>query len=149
GGEKQRLAIAGLLALRPPLMVFDEPTTDLDPVGRADVLTTLATLRAEGLTLIVIEHDTTAALDADVVLFLSEGRVLADGTPRVLLADVACCAAAGVRPPDVSRLFAALGLPDPPLDVAEAAARLRAANLLPAPPPAKPVAAPSGEVLLE
>src|SRR5207253_1054476 len=44
GGEKQRLAIAGLLALRPPVMVLDEPTTDLDPVGRAEVLRTLAGL---------------------------------------------------------------------------------------------------------
>jgi len=46
GGEKQRLAIAGLLALRPRIMLLDEPTTDLDPVGRADVLHTLAALRA-------------------------------------------------------------------------------------------------------
>src|SRR5205807_2590416 len=46
GGEKQRLAIAGLLALRPPVMVLDEPTTDLDPAGRAEVLRTLAGLRA-------------------------------------------------------------------------------------------------------
>src|SRR5207244_2262114 len=61
GGEKQRLAIAGLLALRPPVMVLDEPTTDLDPVGRAEVLGTLAGLRGDGLTLVVIEHDTAAA----------------------------------------------------------------------------------------
>jgi energy-coupling factor transport system ATP-binding protein len=149
GGEKQRLAIAGLLALRPPLMVFDEPTTDLDPVGRAEVLATLATLRAEGLTLIVIEHDATAAVDADLVLFLTEGRTNASGTPRVLLADVASCVAAGVRPPDVGRVFAAFALPDPPLDVDEAAGRLRAASLVPAPPSPEPVVPPSGEVLLE
>src|SRR5207253_1174813 len=65
GGEKQRLAIAGLLALRPPVMVLDEPTTDLDPVGRAEVLRTLAGLRGDGLTLVVIEHDTAAAAGAD------------------------------------------------------------------------------------
>ena len=62
GGEKQRLAIAGLLALRPPIMVLDEPTTDLDPAGRAEVLEVLAALRADGLTLLVIEHDTPAAM---------------------------------------------------------------------------------------
>ena len=48
GGEKQRLAIAGLLALRPGIMVFDEPTTDLDPRGRADVFRVLHTLRDDG-----------------------------------------------------------------------------------------------------
>jgi energy-coupling factor transport system ATP-binding protein len=133
GGEKQRLAIAGLLALRPPIMVFDEPTTDLDPVGRAEVLHTLARLRAEGLTLVVIEHDTAAALDADQLLILRDGRVLAHGTPRALLADVATCAAAGVRAPDTARVFAALGLPEPPFDVAAAADALRAHGLVPVP----------------
>src|SRR5438093_6532628 len=77
GGEKQRLAIAGLLALRPPIMIFDEPTTDLDPVGRAEVFGVLAALRAEGLTLVLIEHDTSAALDADQPLLVRDGRVIA------------------------------------------------------------------------
>jgi energy-coupling factor transport system ATP-binding protein len=148
GGEKQRLAIAGLLALRPPVMVLDEPTTDLDPVGRAEVLATLATLRAEGLTLVVIEHDTAAAVDADVVLFLADGCPLALGAPQVLLGDVGTCARAGLRAPDVSRVFAALGLPEPPLDVEEAARRLRAAGLVPA-PPASPAAPAAGPVVLE
>jgi energy-coupling factor transport system ATP-binding protein len=133
GGEKQRLAIAGLLALHPPLMVLDEPTTDLDPAGRAEVFRTLAALRSEGLTLVVIEHDASVAEHADVLLLLREGEVIARGTPRTLLADVATCVAAGVRPPDVSRVFTALGLADPPLDVEAGAARLRDAGLVPAP----------------
>src|SRR5205823_14412928 len=57
GGEKQRLAIAGLLALRPPIMVLDEPTTDLDPTGRAEVFDVLGRLRADGLSLVLIAHD--------------------------------------------------------------------------------------------
>jgi len=138
GGEKQRLAIAGLLALRPPIMVLDEPTTDLDPAGRAEVMETLAALRAEGLTLLVIEHDTGAAAAADVLLVLREGRVVARGAPRALLADVVACAEAGIRAPDVCRVFAALGLPDPPLDPDEAAGRLRAAGLVPCAPEVPP-----------
>ena len=134
GGEKQRLAIAGLLALRPPIMVLDEPTTDLDPVGRAEVLRTLAALRGEGLTLVVIEHDVAAAVAADRVVFLREGRVIADGPAATLLGDAETCAAAGVRPPDVTRVFAALGLVDPPLELEAAAARLRAAGVVPRPP---------------
>ena len=149
GGEKQRLAIAGLLALHPPVMVLDEPTTDLDPVGRAEVLRTLAGLRAEGLALVVIEHDTAAAVDADVVLFLHEGRVAARGAPRALLADVAACAAAGIRAPDSCRVFAALGLPDPPLDVAAAAERLRAAGAVPRPPRFLPPPRPGGPPLID
>jgi energy-coupling factor transport system ATP-binding protein len=148
GGEKQRLAIAGLLALRPPVMVLDEPTTDLDPVGRAEVLATLAALRAEGLTLLVIEHDTAAALDADLVLFLEDGHALANGAPQALLGDVGRCVSAGLRPPDVSRVFAALGLSDPPLAVEEAAERLRAIGFVPAPPP-PPAARAAGNVILE
>ncbi len=135
GGEKQRLAIAGLLALCPPIMLFDEPTTDLDPAGRAEVFDVLAGLRAEGVTLLVIEHDPAAAADADLLLFLREGRVFASGPPATLLGNVRACALAGVRPPDVARVFAALGLPDPPLDPAAAAARLRAAGRVPVPPP--------------
>src|SRR5205823_7305734 len=134
GGEKQRLAIAGLLALRPPIMVLDEPTTDLDPAGRAEVMQVLARLRAEGLTLLVIEHDPAAAAAADLVLFLRDGAVVARDTPQRLLGDVGACAAAGVRPPDVTRVFAGLGLPDPPLAVEAAADRLRTAGLVPRPP---------------
>jgi len=133
GGEKQRLAIAGLLALRPRIMLLDEPTTDLDPVGRAEVLHTLAALRAEGLTLLVIDHDPSAAADADVLLLLHEGRVVACASPERVLADVATCTAAGVRPADVARVFSALGLDAPPLDVETAAAQLRAAGLEPRP----------------
>ncbi len=79
-------------------MVLDEPT-DLDPAGRAEVLRTLAGLRAEGLALLVIEHDTAAAADADLLLVLREGRVVARGAPGALLADVEACTAAGIRAP--------------------------------------------------
>jgi len=149
GGEKQRLAIAGLLALRPPVMVLDEPTTDLDPAGRAEVLRTLAGLRADGLALLVIEHDTAAAADADLLLVLREGRVVARGAPRVLLADVEACTAAGIRAPDACRVFVALGLPDPPLDVATAAERLRAAGATPKPPRFLPPPRPAGPPLID
>jgi energy-coupling factor transport system ATP-binding protein len=149
GGEKQRLAIAGLLALRPPVMVLDEPTTDLDPAGRAEVLGVLGALRHEGLALLVIEHDTGAAAAADQLLLLREGRVVAHGPPSAVLADVAACVRAGVRPPDVSRVFAALGVPEPPLDVDAAAERLRAAGHVPVVPTDPVEEPPPQPVLLE
>ena len=149
GGEKQRLAIAGVLALRPPIMVLDEPTTDLDPEGRHDLYDVIATLRAEGLALLVIEHDVEAARDADELILLREGRVAARGRPAAILADVNQCARVGVRPPDVCRVFAALGLPDPPAEVEDAAARMRAAGRVPKPPATLPEPAPTGPPLIE
>jgi cobalt transport protein ATP-binding subunit len=134
GGEKQRLSIAGLLALRPPILVLDEPTTDLDPAGRAEVFAVLAGLRRERLAVLLIEHDVGAAVAADRLLLLRDGAVLAEGTPAAVLADVEACRRAGVRPHDVCRVFASLGLDDPPLDPREAASRLRAAGLTPAAP---------------
>jgi energy-coupling factor transport system ATP-binding protein len=135
GGEKQRLAIAGLLALRPSVLVLDEPTTDLDPVGRRDVLTLLARVRDEGRSVLLIEHDGSALERADAVVLLADGRVLASGAPATILGDVARCERAGVRAPDVARVFAALGVEDPPLDVETAAERLRARGIAPVTPP--------------
>ena len=138
------MAIAGLLALRPGIMVLDEPTTDLDPRGRADVFRVLRALRDDGLAVVVIEHDPAVAVGADLLVVLDEGRVARSGPPAPLLADVAACDRAGIRVPDISRVFGALGLPDPPLEVAAAAARLQAAGFRPQPlapdaaPPSRP-----------
>jgi energy-coupling factor transport system ATP-binding protein len=148
GGEKQRLSIAGLLALRPPVLVLDEPTTDLDPVGRRDVFAVLAGLRRERLAILLIEHDVGAAVAADHLLLLRDGRVVASGPPAIVLADAAGCAEAGVRPHDVCRVFAALGLADPPLDPGDAAARLRREGLVPSAPPDAPPP-PSRQAILQ
>ncbi|HXJ35188.1 MAG TPA: energy-coupling factor transporter ATPase [Candidatus Eisenbacteria bacterium] len=136
GGEKQRLAIAGLLALEPDILVLDEPTTDLDPVGRREVLGVLDGATARGRTVVLVEHDTVAAERADLVVLLQSGRVIAAGPPALVLGDAKRCETAGVRPPDAARVFAALGLADPPLDVETAADRLRARRLVPVPPTA-------------
>jgi energy-coupling factor transport system ATP-binding protein len=148
GGEKQRLAIAGLLAPAADhgaRRADDRPRPSRTGGGRARP----RGIARRELTLVVIEHDTAAAADADLLLLLQEGRVVACGEPRVLLADVETCAAAGVRAPDVCRVFAALGFPDPPLDVDAAADRLRAEGIRPRPPHFLPRAAPSGPPAVE
>ncbi|KOS61251.1 energy-coupling factor ABC transporter ATP-binding protein [Lysinibacillus agricola] len=82
GGQKQRVAIAGALALKPKLLILDEATSMLDPQGRAEVLQTVQTLRAEtGLTVISITHDLEEAMLADRVLFMNDGKKFAEGTP--------------------------------------------------------------------
>ncbi len=110
GGEKQRLAIAGLLTLDPPLLLLDEPTTDLDPVGKADVLGLLDGLKRRGRTVIVAEHEIGVAAIADHVLLLRAGEVVAYGPPRDLVMDVHLFEACGVRPHDIARLFELLGV---------------------------------------
>jgi len=112
GGEKQRLAIAGLLAIDPPILLLDEPTTDLDPAGKADVLSLLGRLRNRGRTLVVAEHEIGAAEIADRVVFLHDGEVVASGSPDEILPQVEVFEACGVRPHDVAKLFHELGLYD-------------------------------------
>ncbi len=87
GGQKQRVAIAGALALKPKLLILDEATSMLDPQGRAEVLQTVQTLRAEtGLTVISITHDLEEAMLADRVLFMNDGKKFAEGTPAEIFA---------------------------------------------------------------
>src|SRR5581483_8133176 len=77
GGEKQRLAIACVLALRPEVIVLDEPTTDLDPEGKAEVFALIRRLRAQGLSLVVIEHEAEVLRDADRLVLMREGEIIA------------------------------------------------------------------------
>jgi energy-coupling factor transport system ATP-binding protein len=92
------------------------------------VLRLLAGLRAEGLALVVIEHDAGAAALADQLVLFEGGRITAAGPPAAILADVDRCVRAGIRPTDTGRVFAALGLGAPPLGVDAAAETLRAAG---------------------
>ena len=82
GGEKQRLAIAGALALLPRLLLLDEPTANLDPTGAATVRDTLAEL--SGMTMVIVEHKVAEALSLvdRVVVIEAGGGVVADGAPR-------------------------------------------------------------------
>ncbi|MBI3781841.1 MAG: energy-coupling factor ABC transporter ATP-binding protein [Deltaproteobacteria bacterium] len=132
GGEKQRLAIAATVALRPQLLVFDEPTTDLDPLGKLEIFAVLAAMRRQGDTLVVIEHETAAAELADRLIILSDGRVVADDEPARLLADVEFLEKYGVRPPDLSRVARRFELSAPLTSIEDAEARLRARYAFPA-----------------
>jgi energy-coupling factor transport system ATP-binding protein len=108
GGQKQRLAIAALLALRPQVFVLDEPTTDLDPQGRQEIFSLLGKMRAEGHTLVLVEHELSAAVDANMVVLLSEGQIIIADRPDKLLPQVELLTRYGVRPRDLDRVGASL-----------------------------------------
>ncbi len=110
GGEKQRLAIAAVLALRPRVIIFDEPTTDLDPEGRAEVLALIHSLRGQGLSLVVIEHEAEALRDCDRILLMRAGAIIAQGSPAEVLGQRELLEECGVRPPDLDRGLAQLGI---------------------------------------
>lgn len=100
GGQKQRLAIAGVLAMRPAHMVVDEPTSMLDPVGRAEVRRVLARLHEEqGKTIIHITHLLDELLAADRVVALEMGELVFDGPRAEFFADRALLARLELEPP--------------------------------------------------
>ncbi len=127
GGQKQRLAIAAVLAMRPRVLVLDEPTTDLDPRGREEIVQVLDRLRAQGRTMLVVEHETEQAVSADRVVVLEGGRVAASGPPAEILTDADGLEARGIQPLASAALLSRLGLP-PALTVEDAVRVLREAG---------------------
>jgi polar amino acid transport system ATP-binding protein len=83
GGQKQRVAIARALAMKPELILFDEPTSSLDPELVGEVLEVMRTLADDGMTMVVVTHEMGFAREAaDRILFLDEGRLVETGEPE-------------------------------------------------------------------
>jgi len=119
-GERKRVALAGAVAMRPDLLLLDEPTAGLDPAGVADLLATLAGLDAG---IVLATHDVDLALAwADEVAVVVEGRV-AQGPPS-LLGDEVLLRDAHLRRPWPLELAARLGLPGAPRDLDQLVALL-------------------------
>lgn len=111
GGEKQATAIAGVYAMLPDIMVLDEPTSMLDPQGKARVFSIIRRLKEElGVTVILVEQEVDDVLQvADKVFVMNAGRFVMQGTPREVFGRVAEVAAAGVRVPHVVEFGTLLG----------------------------------------
>ena len=105
GGQKQRVAIAGVLAMAPRCIVLDEPTAMLDPVGRREVMDTIKKLnRTAGVTVVLITHHMDEAAQADRLVVMSRGRVVADGTPKEVFSRVEALKSVGLTVPETVEL---------------------------------------------
>ncbi|MCB8814454.1 ATP-binding cassette domain-containing protein [Desulfosporosinus sp. SRJS8] len=137
GGEKQRLAIAGVLVMEPEILVLDEPTSELDPAGRSEIYATLADLRRKkDLTIILVEHSSEELIyKADEVVVLNQGELVWRGVPSELFRNLPLLRQWGIKPLPVSQIgwyFYEKGwitLAEIPLDIPSAEGLLR--KLLP------------------
>ncbi|HID47612.1 MAG TPA: ATP-binding cassette domain-containing protein [Methanococcaceae archaeon] len=113
GGEKKRVAIAGILAMKPEVMVLDEPTAGLDPMGASRIMKLLYRLNREGMTIIISTHDVDLVpVYADRVYVMDKGRIITEGTPREVFSKVDLIRGANLRLPRVAHLVEILNKKD-------------------------------------
>ena len=130
GGQKQRIAIAGIMAMEPECLVLDEPTAMLDPKGRAEIISTLHRLNSDkGITIVLITHYMEEAENADRVIVMNDGKIIADDVPKVIFSDVKTLKSVGLDVPQTAELLYSLKENGFPVDthalsVKEAAAEI-------------------------
>lgn len=106
GGQQQRLAIAAVLAMKPQVLIMDEPTSNLDPIGKQEVFGMATTLNQDyGMTVIVIEHEVEVlAQYADRIIVMDKGTVVANGSPAEIFSQVDLLEGLGLRVPEATAL---------------------------------------------
>ncbi len=132
GGQKKRVAIAGILAMRPQIMVLDEPTSGLDPRGASQILRILYQLNQEGMTIVISTHDVDLVpLYAYNVYIINEGKIIKEGSPPEVFEDVKTIRKANLRLPRIAHLMEILEKEDKlpfekpyPLTIGEARRRI-------------------------
>lgn len=106
GGQKKRVAIAGILAMRPEIMVLDEPTSGLDPKGASQILRILYQLNQEGMSIVISTHDVDLVpLYASKVYIISDGHIIKEGKPSEVFGDVETIRGANLRLPRIAHLM--------------------------------------------
>ena len=109
GGQKQRVALAGILAMKPECIVLDEPTAMLDPIGRKEVINTVTSLNKEkNITVILITHFMEEAQNADRVIVMKKGSIVADGSPTEIFAMTDVLEDSGLALPQTTELLTLL-----------------------------------------
>lgn len=113
GGQKKRVAIAGILAMQPEIMVLDEPTSGLDPKGASDILKLLYKLNKEGITILISTHDVDAVpLYSDRIFVINKGEIIKDGSPEEVFKDIELIRSSNLRLPRITHLFEVLDKED-------------------------------------
>ena len=106
GGQKQRVAIAGVIAMQPRCIVLDEPTAMLDPIGREEVIDTILRLNREyGTTVVLITHHMNEAAKANRLVVMTDGKIIADDTPKAVFQRVEYLRSVGLAVPDTIGLL--------------------------------------------
>ncbi|MCD6458918.1 MAG: ABC transporter ATP-binding protein [Thermoproteales archaeon] len=131
GGEKQRIAIATAIARKPEILVLDEPTSDLDPRGKSEVISSIKKLRDEmDLTIIMVEHESDLVSElADRIIVLDNGRIIVEGDPSYVFRKIDYIKNHGVFPPEYVEIGLKLGVNGFPRNVEDLIARLREKNI--------------------
>ena len=113
GGQKKRVAIAGILAMDPKIMVLDEPTSGLDPKGASQIMRLLYDLNEDGMTIIISTHDVDLVpLYASTVYIISHGNIIKEGNPQTVFSDVETIRTANLRLPRIAHLMEILNKED-------------------------------------
>jgi len=107
GGQKQRVAIAAALAMKTKVLVLDDPTASLDPIGKYEVFSVVKELREKySITIILFTQEAEMVAEfADRIVLMNAGEIVRVGTPREIFSDVDFLMKLGVRPPQVTELF--------------------------------------------
>jgi len=106
GGEKKRIAIAGILAMRPEVVILDEPTSNIDPASSEEIMEMLDEQNVQGKTIVISTHDVELAYRwADEVVLMDAGRVIRQGTPEILFSDEDQMRQARIKPPVLLDLY--------------------------------------------
>jgi energy-coupling factor transport system ATP-binding protein len=107
GGQKRRAAIAGVLAMKPDVLILDEPTAGLDPKGRDEILTTVKNLQSEtGMTILLVSHSMDDVAEyVDRIIVMDHGEVAYDGTPREVFSHVEELEEIGLAAPGVTYIM--------------------------------------------
>lgn len=119
GGQKRRVAIAGVLAMKPEMLILDEPTAGLDPRGRDEILNQVKKMHREfHMTVILVSHSMEDVADyVDRLIVMNQGQVMLDGTPRQVFAYYKELEAVGLAAPQVTYLMHELRKAGLPVDV--------------------------------
>lgn len=106
GGQKKRVAIAGILAMEPEIMILDEPMAGLDPVGATKIIKLLKELNDEGMTIFISTHDVNLIQDyVDRIFVINDGEIIGEGKPRDIFSNKELLKEAHLKLPIIAQLF--------------------------------------------